>query len=332
MPDAVSWSLSHLPRLNGRTAVVTGANSGIGRETARGLAGLGARVVLACRNMDRAREAAADIKSTVPGAELEPLHLDLADLDSVAAFAEAFAAGPEAPQSGGPSPEASGGTGRAAGARALDVVVNNAGVMALPERRETRQGFEMQLGVNALGHFALVARLLPHLLAAPASRTVWVSSIAHRDGRIDFDDLQSERRYHPWRAYQQSKLADLMLALEMQRRLTDSGADAISVAAHPGVSATELTEDMMENKPVQRWLFGALGGLFVMPAWKGALPSLVAAAGDRTQPADYIGPDGFKEMRGTPARAEIAPQARDEEAARRLWRACEEATGLSTLS
>ena len=314
MPDAVSWSLSHLPRQNGRTAVVTGANSGIGLETARGLAGLGARVVLACRSLDRARVAEHDIKSTVPGAELETLHLDLADLESVAAFADAFA---------------SGGTENA---RPLDLLVNNAGVMALPERRETEQGFEMQLGVNVLGHFALTARLLPHLLAAPEARTVWVSSIAHKDGQIRFDDLQSERAYDPWKAYQQSKLADLMLALEMQRRLTDSGADAISVAAHPGVSATELTEDMMEGKPVRRFLFSALAGPFVMPAWKGALPSLVAAVSPTVQPADYVGPDGWREMRGDPARAEIAPQATDAEAAARLWRACEEATGLPMLS
>lgn len=314
MPDAVSWSLSHLPRQTGRTALVTGANSGIGLETSRGLAALGAHVILACRNPDRAREAEHDIRSTVPGASTETLPLDLADLDSVAACAEAFASGGDA------------------NARGLDILVNNAGVMALPERRETTQGFEMQMGVNVLGHFALTARLLPHLLTAPEARTVWISSIAHRDGRIDVDDLHSEQRYDPWAVYQQSKLADLILAIEMQRRLTDSGADAISLGAHPGVSATELTEDMMEGAPVKRFLFNALGGLFVMPAWKGALPSLVAAASPTAQPADYIGPDGFREMRGDPTRATIAPQAKSEKTAQRLWRACEEATGLSMLS
>ncbi|MEL6616096.1 MAG: SDR family NAD(P)-dependent oxidoreductase, partial [Bacteroidota bacterium] len=266
------------------------------------------------RSLDRAREAEADIQSTVPGASLEILPLDLADLDSVAAFAEAFA---------------SGGTDNA---RGLDLLVNNAGVMALPERRGTKQGLEMQMGVNVFGHFALTARLLPHLLTAPEARTVWVSSIAHRDGRIDLDDLQSEHGYDPWTVYQQSKLADLMLALEMQRRLTDSGADAISLAAHPGVSATELTEDMMEGSPIKRGLFNTLGGLFLMPAWKGALPSLVAAASPTVQPADYVGPDGFREMRGDPKRAEIAPQAKSEETAQRLWRACEVATGLTMLS
>lgn len=318
MPDVVSWSLSHLPRQNGRTAVVTGANSGIGLEASRALAALGAHVVMACRSLDRAREAEHDIRSTVPGASLEILHLDLADLDSVAAFADAYA---------------SGGTG---GARGLDLLINNAGVMALPQRKETAQGFEMQLGVNAFGHFALAARLLPHLLKTPttgeAARVVWLSSIAHRKGQIRFDDLNSETRYDPWKAYQQSKLADLLLALEMQRRLTDTGADAISVAAHPGLSSTSLAEDMVANSPLRAAIMGPIMRLVAMPAWQGALPTLVAATSSTVQPADYIGPDGFQEIRGTPTRAEIMPQARDEATAARLWRACEEATGLTMLS
>ncbi|MEM6326899.1 MAG: oxidoreductase [Bacteroidota bacterium] len=314
MADAVSWSLHHLPGLNGTTAVVTGANSGIGRETARGLAALGAKVILACRNLDRAEEAALDIRASLPGAELDVRHLDLADLASVEAFAQTFGLA----EGGQPEP--------------LDLLINNAGVMAPPERRTTAQGFELQFGVNVLGHFALTARLLPHLLRAEAGRTVWVSSIAHKQGRLHFDDLQFESRYDAWATYQQSKLADLVLALEMQRRLTDSGADMISTASHPGISTTELAEDMLAGSALKRAGFALFAGLFAMPAWKGALPSLVAAAGDRTQPADYIGPDGFQEMRGWPTRAEIAPQARDEDAARRLWAACEDATGLAMLS
>ncbi|OZC01616.1 oxidoreductase [Rubricoccus marinus] len=321
MSDSVSWALTHLPRQTGRTAIVTGANSGIGLEASRALAALGARVVMACRNLDKGNAARMDIKSTVPGADVEVRHLDLADLASVEAFAATFTATSTAPEGPGDGLK-----------QRVDLLVNNAGVMALPERRETADGFEMQFGTNVLGHFALTARLLPHLLMPPAARVVWLSSIAHREGRIHFDDLNSEARYDPWTAYRQSKLADLMLALEMQRRLTDTGADAISVAAHPGISATNLATDMMSGSPIRAMLMGPLINLVAMPPWRGALPTLAAAASPTVQPADYIGPDGFREMRGTPTRAEIMPQARDEEAARRLWRACEEATGLAMLS
>ena len=306
MSEIVSWAVQHLPAQNGRTAVVTGANSGIGLEAARGLAALGARVVMACRNADKAARARLDIASTVPGAELDVRDLDLARLASVRAFADGL---------DGP----------------VHLLVNNAGVMALPERRETADGFEMQLGVNALGHFALTARLLPQLLAVPDARTVWISSIAHRKGRLRLDDLQSERRYHPWAAYQQSKLADLVLALEMQRRLTDSGADAISLAAHPGLTATDLGLDMVGGSAVKGRLVGVVTGLVGMPTWKGALPTLVAATSSTVQPADYVGPKDWGETRGMPARAEIAPQAQDLETARRFWAACEELTGEEML-
>ncbi len=169
------------------------------------------------------------------------------------------------------------------------------------------------------------------LAAAHGSRVVWLSSIAHREGRLRLTDLQSEHDYDPWVAYQQSKLADLMLSLEMQRRLTEAGQDTVSVAAHPGVSATELTDDMMEGKP---WAAVAnkVIGLAAMPAWRGALPTLVAAAGHDAQPGGYVGPDGFREMRGDPAPAEMAPQALDPDGARMLWQACEAATGLTMLS
>lgn len=314
MPDAVSWSLHHLPRTTGALAVVTGANSGIGRETARALAALGYRVIMACRSLEKAEAAAMDIRASVPGAELEIRELDLSDLVSVEAFAGTFGLSEDAQ----PEP--------------LDLLINNAGLMALPERRETEQGLEMQFGVNVAGHFALTARLLPHLLRAPSARVVWLSSIAHKRGRLHLDDLQSERSYDPWTAYRQSKLADLMLALEMQRRLTDSGADMLSVAAHPGVSSTELTEDMLSGSRIRQVLWTALASVAAMPSWKGALPTLVAATAEKTQPADYIGPDGWREMRGWPTRADIAPQAMDRESAARLWTACEEATGLRMLS
>ncbi len=297
MSDVVSWALTHLPRQTGRTAVVTGANSGIGLETSRALAAMGAQVVMACRDLDRGDAALLDIRSSVPGANVEVRHLDLADLDSVARFAATFTAHSTAPEAH--AGEASGDGLR----QRVDLLVNNAGVMAPPTRGTTAQGFETQFGVNVLGHFALTARLLPHLLMPPQARVVWVSSIAHKQGRIDFDNLQGERAYNPWTAYQQSKLADLMLAIEMQRRLTDSGADAISVAAHPGVSNTELSDDVIGDSALKRAIAGLVLPLLTMPAWKGALPTLVAASSATVDPADYIGPTGFREMRGTPGRA-----------------------------
>ncbi len=308
MADAVSWSLHHLPRQDGRLAVVTGANSGIGLEAGRGLAALGATVVMACRSLDKAHAAAQDVRRSLPGAALDVRQLDLADLDSVHAFAETF------------------------GDDAIDLLVNNAGVMALPQRKETADGFEMQLGTNVLGHFALTGLLLPNLLAGAAPRVVWLSSIAHRQGRIDFDDLQSRRGYDPWTAYQQSKLGDLVLSIEMQRRLAASGADLVSVAAHPGIASTELTKDMMEGKRLVSMVAGPLIGLVAMPSWRGALPTLVAAASRDVEPGGYVGPDGFREMRGDPAPAEVMPQALNTETGRRLWEACERLTGVQMLS
>ena len=307
MADAVSWSLRNLPRQTGRTALVTGANSGIGLEATRGLAALGARVIMACRSRDRAHAAADDVRRSLPGADLDVRELDLADLGSVAAFAETVD-------------------------QPVDLLINNAGVMALPTRRETADGFEMQFGTNVLGHFALTARLLDRVLAAPDARVVWLSSIAHRNGVLDFDDLQSERAYDPWRAYQQSKLADLVLSIEMQRRLRAQNKPAISVAAHPGLASTNLSTDMMEGRPVLSALAGPVMGLVAMAPWRGALPTLAAAAGYDPQPGGYIGPDGFQEMRGDPAPAAISPQAVDTEAGRRLWEACETLTGVSMLS
>ncbi|MGB3543416.1 oxidoreductase [Rubrivirga sp.] len=302
MADSVSWSLQHLPRQAGRVAVVTGANSGIGLETARGLASLGMTVILACRDLDRGRAALEDVKHSLPGADLEVRQLDLADLASVESFAGTFQDGDR-----------------------LDVLVNNAGVMAVPERTETADGFETQFGVNVLGHFALTARLLPAVLEGGTGRVVWLASIAHKEGRITLEDLNSERSYDPWQAYQQSKLADLMLAFEIDRRMGDR---VLSVAAHPGLSATELTEDMTAGSRVKATIANAVLPLVAMPAWKGALPTLVAAADPNVEGGAYVGPQGFQEMRGTPGLADVAPQARDLEVARELFEACERLTGL----
>ena len=300
------WAAAHVPDQSGRVAVVTGANSGIGFETARALALRGARVVLACRSLDRARTAQARILAERPNAITQVLELDLADLDSVASFADAFNRDYDR----------------------LDLLVNNAGVMALPERRETEQGFEMQLGVNVVGHFALTGRLLPALLSTPGSRVVTVSSLAHRRGRIAFEDLQSERNYSPWEAYAQSKLGDLVFALELQRRLEAAGADTMSVASHPGWTQTELGEDMVEGSAAKAFAFSAIWGLVAMDTWRGALPSIVAATSSDVRPGDYIGPNGMGEQRGVPARAQKAVAAENPATGERLWDRLEELTGV----
>ena len=310
MSDVVTWSRANLLPQTGRTAVVTGANSGIGLEAARGLAALGAKVVMACRSLGKAHRAAGEIRESVPGAEVDVRELDLADLASVRAFADGL---------DGP----------------VDLLVNNAGVMAPPSRETTADGFEMQFGTNVLGHYTLTARLLPNVLAAGTeaqpSRVVWISSLAHRRGRIDLGDLNAEKSYKPWSAYAQSKLADLMLAVEMQRRLTDRGAPVLSVAAHPGLSATNLQKDMVGDSAVKAWVANALTGVVAQPAWRGALPTLVAATASSVRPGDYIGPGGIGETRGLPDRATAAPQGQDETTARRLWTACRRLTKASML-
>ena len=288
--------------LTGRRAIVTGGSSGIGTEVARGLARLGAAVTITSRDDARGAEAAARL-----GAGVVFRALDLADLTSVRRFAEA---------------ELRHGT--------LDLLINNAGLMNFARRHVTRDGFEMQLGTNHLGHFALTGLLLPALLATPGSRVVSVSSIAHLRGEIHFNDLQLERGYEGMRAYTQSKLANLMFALELQRRLTRAGAATISVAAHPGVAATNLPSTMRDRG----WLVGgAIGAVFKIigqsPA-AGALPVLLAATGD-VPGGSYWGPDGIREMRGRPAAATMAPQAQDAAAAAELWHRSELLTGVRYL-
>lgn len=303
LPD---WVRNHVPDQTGRVAVVTGANSGIGFETARGLALRGAHVVLACRSLDRAHEAQSQIRAEHPDARTEAVHLDLADLDSVASCAEAVVARHDR----------------------VHLLINNAGVMGLPERRETVQGFEMQFGVNALGHYALTARLTPLVLGVPGGRVVTVASRAHERGRLDFDDLQSEQSYDPLAAYAQSKLAGLVFALELQRRLGAAGAETISVAAHPGWTRTELAEDALGGSRLKAIAFDAFWSLVAMETWRGALPTLVAATSSHVRPGDYIGPTGFGGRRGPPARASISEAAADPAAGGRLWAACERLTGL----
>ena len=286
------WTADDLPRLDDRTVVVTGANSGIGLTAARAFAAAGAHVVLAVRDPARGEQAAA----RVPGTR-EVRRLDLADLASVRAFAEAW-------------------DGR------LDILVNNAGVMATPERR-TADGFELQIRTNHLGHFALTNLLLPHV----TDRVVTVASGAHRSGAIRFDDLNWHRGgYKPWRAYGQSKLANLLFTLELERRLTAAGSHVRALAAHPGWAATNLQGRTASR--VGNALSGLGNRLLAQSDEMGALPTLFAATQDLPGAA-YIGPDGFAEGRGHPALVGRSAAASDTDAARRLWTLSEELTGVT---
>jgi len=294
----MGWSVRDMPDLTGRTIVVTGANSGLGLEAARAFAGRGAHVVLACRSPERAEGARASIAQSHPTASIEVMALDLANLSSVRVFGAAFAAKHDR----------------------LDVLCNNAGVMALP-RRETVDGFEMQIGTNHLGHFALTNLLLPHV----RDRVVVVASGAHRFGSIDLDDLNWERRgYSRWRAYGQSKLANLLFMSELQRRLVDGGSTIRVTGAHPGYAATNL-QNHSEN--IVHDAFMAVGNrVFAQSEAMGALPTLYAATEPGLAGGTYAGPDGIGEQRGHPKIVKPSGAARDEEAARRLWEVSAELT------
>ncbi len=290
------WTAADMPDQSGKLAVVTGANSGIGLVAARELAGHGARVILACRNVQKG-EAAAD---TIAG-EREVRHLDLGDLASVRAFAESFTD------------------------ERLDLLVNNAGVMA-PPRRLTKDGFESQLGTNHLGHFALTGLLLRKLLAAPEPRIVTVSSGAHRIGTIHFDDLQGERRYNNWLWYGQSKLANLMFCFELQKRASAANTSLKSLAVHPGYARTNL--QFAGPKAYEQLIMRVTNPLLGQSAEMGALPTMYAATVPDIPGGSFVGPDGFMEQRGHPHLVTAAKKAYDEDAWRRLWEASEQLTGV----
>jgi NAD(P)-dependent dehydrogenase (short-subunit alcohol dehydrogenase family) len=295
------WTAHDIPDQSGKVAVITGANSGLGAAATRELARAGATAIMACRNLEKGAQAAEEVRNQVPDADLEVRELDLADLGSVRAFAE-------------------GHQGR------LDLLINNAGVMA-PPRQETKDGFESQFGSNHLGHFALTGLLLPRLLEAPAPRVVTQSSGAHRIGKIDFDDLQGERRYNNWRAYGQSKLANLMFCFELQRRATAAGAPLKSLAAHPGYAATNL--QFAGPASVVERAFMAVGNVVIAQGPDmGALPMLYAATGPDLPGGSFVGPDGFLEQRGHPQVVTAAGKAYDEQVWRRLWEVSEELTGV----
>jgi NAD(P)-dependent dehydrogenase (short-subunit alcohol dehydrogenase family) len=301
------WSAADIPPLNGRTAVITGATGGLGYETALALAGAGAEVIVIGRNEAKGRLALQNIRNEFPNAKIAYENLDLARLSSVADFAARFAASHGS----------------------LDLLINNAGVMALPVRQATSDGFEMQLGTNYLGHYALTAHLLASLRRGQQPRIVNLSSLAHRSGKIDFDDLHGIRSYTPWKAYTQSKLAMLMFALELQRRSDAAGWGLMSNAAHPGFARTEL----IANGPGASGLLWHVSRL-LQPyvshsAAEGALPTLFAATSPEAKAGGYYGPNGFYEMKGPPASAKIMPHAKDAAVAARLWDVSAMLTGVA---
>lgn len=298
MPTKHHWTTTNIPDQTGKTVIITGANSGLGLESTRALADQGAHIVMACRNTDKGWTAMAPILDANPAAALEVMPLDLADLASIRAFAEAFSSKHDR----------------------LDILMNNAGVMALPQRRETADGFEMQFGVNHLGHFALTGLLFDHLLSTPSSRVVTISSNAHKFGRIQFDNLDARKSYSQWGAYCQSKLANLLFAYELQRRLDKLGADTISVAAHPGYAATNLQRASKISLLMNRFM--------AQDQVMGALPQLRAATAADVQGGEYYGPDSFFEQRGYPVKVQSNRASHDEEVARRLWSVSKKLTGV----
>jgi NAD(P)-dependent dehydrogenase (short-subunit alcohol dehydrogenase family) len=297
---AATWMAADVPDQAGRTAVVTGANSGIGFQAARVLAERGVAVVLACRDLDRAKDAVARIGDFAPGADVSTVRLDLASLSSVREAADEL--------------HASHGT--------LDLLINNAGLMMPPYGR-TEDGFELQFGTNHLGHFALTGLLLDRMLKVPGSRVVTVSSIGHRIGRIDFDDLQSERRYSRTRAYGQSKLANLLFSYELQGRLARVGAATEALAAHPGTSRTGLSRHLPALMRVGAALAPFQGSAM------GALPMLRAATDPDAHGGEYYGPAGLGEFSGPAKRVQSNARSHDSDVARLLWDESRRLTGVS---
>ena len=306
------WTTADIASQAGKRILITGANSGIGYHAALMLARKGAQVILACRDKQRGEDALARLNTEAPGAHAELALLDLASLASVRQFAEQ----------------------ELAAQRPLHILVNNAGVMAPPKRLETADGFELQFGTNVLGHFVLTAMLMPALERAAAQsaeqpRVVTIASIAHKRGRIDFNDLQSTRHYSPMRAYQQSKLADLMFAFELDRRLRAANSRVMSVAAHPGVAQTNLFRggDRSAISRAARDVLGLVIGSLLNTDDAGALPTVYAATSPDVRDGGYYGPQGWMEARGRKAGAAyVASQASDTSNAARLWQVCEDLT------
>ncbi len=305
---AGKWTAEQIPLQGGKTAVVTGANSGIGYQAALELARHGAHVLLGCRNAAKGSAALDRLKREARGASAEVVQLDMASLASIRAFAAAFLAR----------------------GVVLDLLINNAGVMALPTRELTEDGFERQFGTNHLGHFALTGLLMPALLAAPAPRVVTVASLAHRTGKIEFDNLQSEKSYKGkgWEAYNASKLANILFAKELDRRARAAHNSLLSLAVHPGVSITNIFENGPGANGLKAIAVKVLAPVLMQKDDAGALPTLYAATSSEAKGGEYIGPDGFGELKGAPVVVQPKPQALDTAVGERLWAVSEELTGI----
>jgi NAD(P)-dependent dehydrogenase (short-subunit alcohol dehydrogenase family) len=297
------WTTREIASQNGKTALITGANSGIGYQAAVELARHGAHVLLGVRSREKGLAALARLQQEAPGANAEVVELDMASLASVRQFAGVFA-------------------------QPLDILINNAGVMALPNRELTEDGFERQFGTNHLGHFALTGLLMPQLLQASFPRVVTVSSLAHRNGQIVFDDLQGKKSYVPWTAYNQSKLANLMFALELDRRARAVGGRLRSIPVHPGISRTNIFENGPGVNALKSIAVKILAPFITQSDEAGALPTLYAATAEEALGGAYIGPDGFKGFKGSPTVEQPRPEALDEAVAKQLWSVSEELTGV----
>ena len=310
MAGTGKWTVAQMPSQAGKTVLVTGANSGIGYQAALELARHGAHVLLGCRSEKKGQAALERLKGEVSGASVELAVLDMASLASIRSFASGYTS--------------RGGT--------LDILVNNAGVMALPTRELTPDGFERQLGTNHLGHFALTGLLFSSLLKSVAPRVVTVASLAHRSGTIQFDNLQSERSYKPWDAYNNSKLANILFAKELDRRMRAAGQPLLSVAVHPGVSKTSI----IDNGPgagggsdLKSRIATLLAPILMQNDAMGALPTEYAATSPDVRGGEYIGPDGMGGMKGYPKVVQPKPQALDEKTGKRLWEVSEQLTGVA---
>jgi NAD(P)-dependent dehydrogenase (short-subunit alcohol dehydrogenase family) len=302
----MTWTIANIPPQHGKLAVVTGANSGIGWHTALELARAGGEVILTVRSEAKGRDAMERLRREVPYANARSEILDLASLASVRKFAA-----------------------KIGGESKLDLLINNAGVMRVPTRELTEDGFERQFGTNFLGHFALTGLLLPALLRAPSPRVTTISSIAAKFGlkRIQFADLQWEHGYDAWAVYSQSKLADLMFALELSRRCSARKLPMLSNAAHPGYSRTNLQTSGPGKPPGRAARF--FETIAAQDAFHGALPTLRAATDPNAAPGSYYGPDGFFQLKGDPVPISIPEPAQDEAAAQKLWKIAEELTGVA---
>ncbi|MEV4457447.1 oxidoreductase [Microbispora sp. NPDC049633] len=303
------WNASHIPDQHGRVAVVTGANSGLGLVTATELARNGAHVVMAVRDIAAGEREAEAIRRSAPRAEIEVRKLDLASLASVHAFAKELTA--DFP--------------------AVDLLVNNAGVVILGPARTTADGFELQFGTNMLGHFALTGLLLDSLGRADAARVVSLSSITHKNAHLDFDDLMSRRDFNASRAYGRSKLATTVFGLELDRRLRAAGSPVVSVLAHPGLSRSNLTPRAWEHRGRMGRIFARGGLLVTQPAERGALPQLFAATAPDVRGGQFFGPSGLFETRGRVVEVRPSTEAADPSVGRRLWTAAEALTGVTYL-